>query len=123
MSKSTRGTRTLTIGELKLKVMGVDLAAQEVDRAVACEFDVVVDYTYLPRIPESGMGGRFEDADWGAPAECEIKAIKADAAVHFEGDNFSCTAMRGTDLMPLFSGAQITELQDKIIDEIEREHH
>lgn len=94
--KSTRGTRTLTIGELKLKVMGVDLAAQEVDRAVAAGFDVAVDFV------------RHELA-------VEVKAIKADANVHFEGDNFSCTAMRGTDLLPLFSGAQVTALEDRIM--------
>lgn len=120
--KSTRGTRTLTIGELKLKVTGVDLAAQEVDRAIATEFDVVIEYSYFPGEPETVFCS-IEDSHEGIPSEVEIKKIKADATVHFEGDNFSATAMRGTDLMPLLSGAQITALEDRIIDEIERERH
>lgn len=94
--KSTRGTRTLTIGELKLRLMGVDLAAQEIDKAVATEFDVLVEYV------------RHEFA-------VEVKAIKASANVHFGGDNFSATAMHGTDLMPLFSGAQVSALEDRIM--------
>lgn len=76
--------------------MGVDLAAQEVDRAVACEFDVSIDYV------------RHE-------FDVEVKAVKASANVHFEGDHFSATAMHGTDLLPLFSGAQLSALEDRIM--------
>lgn len=79
-----------------MKVMGVDLAAQEVDRAVATEFDVVVEYV------------RHEFA-------VEVKAIKASANVHFEGEHFSATAMHGADLLPLFSGAQVSALEDRIM--------
>lgn len=116
--KSNKGTRTLTIGELAIRIKSLDSIA--IDTAVASEFDVEVDYTYLPRIPASRLSGAFEDADPGEAAECEIKAIQASANVHFEGSESATVIKRGSDLMPLFTGAQVAALEDRIILAIEK---
>lgn len=110
----TASTRTLTIGELTLRIMGSDLAAQLVDKPYAAEFEVEVEYRYSPFEPAT----HDEEA---IPAELTIKAVRATANVHFEGDGWSVTAMRGTDLTELFSGAQLTALEDRILVEIESE--
>lgn len=113
MGRKTRFTRTLTIGELQLDIQAHGLGGVKLDTPYAAEFEVDVEYTYWP----------FEPASRGepeVPAELSIKSIRATANVHFEGDGFSATALRGTDLLELFTGAQVTALEDRILAEIEK---
>lgn len=110
---------TLTIGELAVKVQAAGLGGANIDTAVASEFDVEIEYTYLPSLAGSLSGG-FEDAEEDAPAEVEIKAIKACANVHFEGDMCDTLIRRGSNMLLLFTGREIDALADRILDGIER---
>jgi hypothetical protein len=105
-------TRTLTIGLLEIRIKSADLAAQIIDTATASEFDVEVSHRYEPHEP----AGREDD---GLPVECEIKSIKACANVHFAGDVSDTIIRRGSDMLALFSGAQVAALEDRIIKTIE----
>lgn len=115
MSKSNRGSKTVTIGDLRANIKGTDLAPQVIDTVVASEFQVLVEYTYQPGEPPS-----FDND--GLQTEIEIKAIKASANVHFAGDVGDLTIKRGTDLLALFSGAQVTALEDQVLAMIEAGH-
>lgn len=87
-------TTTLTIGELALHLRAADLLSEHFDTMVAQEFDVDVEYV--------------------AEGDAEVKAVKAAANVHFEGDSGSLTVLRGTDLLPLFAHRAVAELEDRI---------
>lgn len=110
--KSTKGSKTLTIAELYLQIRAMDLAGLTLDTAVASEFEVVAEYSYQPGEPVGF-------ADDGLESEVEIKAIKAGANIHFEGDASSVTIKRGTDIKDLFTGAQVAALEDDIMAMIE----
>lgn len=112
--KSARLSRTMTIGELSVKIVAAGLGGEAVDTAVASEFDVEVDYTYSPG-HAGNLSGRFEDAEEPLDPECDITAIKASANIHFEGDQCEITIKRGTNMMKLFTGAQIDKLTDEIL--------
>lgn len=113
-------TRTLTIGELSLKVKSSDLAAIVIDTAVASEFEVEVRYHYEPG-HSGNLSGAFEDAEEPMPEYVSIKAVKASASVHFEGSECEVIVRRGTDLLPLFSGHEVTALEDRILKAIKEE--
>jgi hypothetical protein len=107
------------IGELILRIPaafhdGLLVKQPHFAELVATEFSVKVEFSYTPG--DAGqLHGRFEDAVEPTPAEVTIKAIKADASVHFDGDGVSLTAERNTDLLPLFSHYQIAALEDKLL--------
>lgn len=105
--KSNKGTKTLVIGELYLQLRAVDLAGLTLDTAVAKDFDVLVEYTYNP-----GEAASFEDD--GMPTEIEAKAIKASANILFGGDASDVTIKRGTDIISLFTGAEVAAIEDRI---------
>lgn len=88
-------TTTLTIGELYLHIKAADLLAAHFDTMVAKDFEVAVEYRLLE-------------------SRAEVKAIKNTATVHFAGDAGELLVLRGTDLLPLFSGPQVTALEDRI---------
>lgn len=113
-------TMTITIAELYIKAVGYGLGGHVIGNAYASEFDVEIEYSYRPGARASGLGGRFEDADPGYAAECDIKDITASANVHFEGDDFDVTFKRGKSMIELFTGSEIEALCDKIVEEIER---
>lgn len=89
------------IGELFL-VARAQGTLVEFAAAVASDFDVDITFDHKK--------GDFPTYD-----AAEIKAIKASANVHFEGEHFSATATRGADLLPLFSRYQISALEDKLL--------
>lgn len=107
MSKST----TINIGELAARVKSADLTAEVFDTAIASDFEVEVDYDFRP-------GNASEDQQ----AEVRVNAIRASSNLHFEGDMVSSVVRRGSDLMPLFSHARISELAHVIlVEELEGE--
>jgi hypothetical protein len=120
--RSTAHSRTMTIGELMVDVVGTGLGGARFDTALASEFDVEVEFEYTPGY-EGRLTGPMDMAEEPVSPECEITGIKASANVHFEGDVADVTIKRGADLMPLFSGAQIDKLTDEILLAIERERH
>lgn len=116
--KSSFGSKTLTIGELSLRLKAADLSGETIDNATASEFDVEVEFDYTPGHP-GNLSDRWEDAEEPIPDELEITAIKADSNVIFEGDDCTVTINRGTDLMKLFTGAQVSALEDRVLKMIE----
>ena len=120
MNKQTTGSTAATIALLSLKITAAGLGGATIGTATASEFDVEVEYTYLPRIPASGLSGAFEDADPGCAAELEIKAVKASANVHFEGDECEVTIKRGSEMQSFFTGRELDEFAERILDQIER---
>lgn len=111
---TVKGTRTLTIGELSVKLKSSDLAAMVIDTAVACDFEVEVEFDYSPGWSDPRMGGAMEDGEPPIDPELTITAIKASDNVHFDGEHATTVLKHGTDLMPLFTGAQVTALEDQI---------
>lgn len=111
-------TTTLTIGELAIDLESTDLTACRIDRAVAADFEVEVDFTYTPG-HEGNTWGRWEDAEEPISPTVEIHAVKTEAALHFEGDHAEVIIKRGTDIKDLFSGREITALEDRIYAEIQ----
>lgn len=111
------GSAIERIGELSMNCKGSPAAASEpLATVVARDFDVKIEFTYTPGEP-ARLSGAFEDSCEGCAPELIIKAIKADAAVHFDGEEgISVTAARGTCLMPLFTGGQIGALADRLLD-------
>lgn len=99
--------RTLTIGELALQVKGADLAAQLVDTCIASDFEVEVTYKYQP-----------SDLEAGILEHVVVKEVIAPANVHFSGDLSDVLVRRGSDLLPLFSGAQVTAMEDMLLQAI-----
>lgn len=118
MTKQAKSTKTLTIGSLCLNIKSIDLAPNLMDCAAAVDFEVSVEYTYQPGLPNQTHGA-FADAEEGFDEEVEILAVKATAATHFEGSGWSVTAARGTDLKDLFSSREIGELEDRILKMVE----
>jgi hypothetical protein len=116
--KSTKGSKTLTIGELSLNIKSTDTAAITLESVYASEFEVEVKYDYLPGHP-GNLSGRFEDAEEPMPAELTITAVVLTAAVTFEGDDCELRVKRGADLMGMFTGAQVSALEDRVLDMIE----
>lgn len=119
MSKQTSNT-TLAVGMLRVIVKAAGLGGETLDTATATEFEVDVEYSYVPGVPASGLSGPFEDADPGCAAECEVAKVKTTASLHFEGDFSSVTINRGTDISGLFSGSEIYQMADRILDSIEK---
>lgn len=112
--KSTKDTTTLTIGELSLRIKSADTASQTLDTATAVEFDVEVIFAF--HAGWKGIsGGAMEDGEPGEPDAVEVRQIIASSNVHFQGNGYNATAERGADLTPLFTGAQISQLEDKIL--------
>lgn len=97
-------TRTMVIGELALKVKSADLAAQVIDTAIASDFEVEVKYKYAPA-----------DEEAGTQASVSVKSVSACANVHFCGDVSDVLIRRGSDILPLFSGSQVTALEDALL--------
>lgn len=116
--RSSKSSTTVTIGELYLHIKSCDASALILDTAVACEFEVEIEYTYTPGY-EGNTTGRWEDAEEGVGPELTIDAIKASANVIFAGDASDLTIKRGTDLMAMFTGAQISKLEDEVLAMIE----
>lgn len=105
------------IGELIFKPTttgGADFGA-----VVAQDFDVKVEYAYSPGHP-GNLQGAFEDAVEPMQAELEIRAIRADAHVHFDGEGVAFTAYRGVDLIALFSRQQVAALEVKLLAGLEQ---
>lgn len=103
------------IGELALRMKPTALGVTEsFATVVAADFDVKIEYRFTPG-HAGKLDGPMEDAEEPESDELEIRAIKADANVHFDGDGMTATATRGTDLTALFSGLQITALEDKLL--------
>lgn len=100
-------TRTMVIGELAVKVKSADLAAQVIDTAIASDFEVEV-YYKLHAQDEDGMPLR----------NVEVTEVQACANVHFAGTVTDTIVRRGSDMLPLFSGPQVTVLEDAILEAI-----
>lgn len=114
---SIKGSTTLTIGELALRLKSTSVVAETIDTAVASEFDVEVSYTYTPGY-EGNTTGRWEDAEESVDSTVEIGAIRLTASTHFEGDESDVTLKRGTDITKLFSSLEIGALEDQVMAEI-----
>lgn len=115
--QSIKGSTTLTIGELALRLKSTSVVAETIDTAVASEFDVEVEYTYTPGY-EGNLSGRWEDAEESIDSTVEIGAVKASASIHFEGDESDVTIKRGTDITKLFGSTEIGALEDRVMAEI-----
>lgn len=117
---TTQHSAVEQIGELVLCIPAVfhdGMLVKQPDFAElrAAEFNVKVHFSYTPGDAPRGFGPP-DTWDDGAPAEVCIKAIKADANVHFDNDDgISLTAARGTDLLPLFSHTQLAALEDNLL--------
>jgi hypothetical protein len=101
------------IGELRIRCRSAHGLTEFAD-VVATDFDVKIEFSYTPG-DEGKLDGRFEDAVEPSPPEIDIRAIRADAAVHFDGEGVRLTAERGTDLLELFSHTEIMVLEDRLL--------
>lgn len=119
--KSTKGTKTLTIGELMIRLTTNDyFSTSLVDIAVARDFEVEVEYSYQPGLPNQ-IHGAMEDAEEGYDEELSIKAVKTTAALHFVCESGEVVFNRGTNLIALFSHVEMCCLEDRVLAEIKEQ--
>lgn len=111
-------SKTITIGELAVKVRSADLASQELDTAIASDFDVEVEFDYTPGHP-GRTTGHWDMAEEPISPSVKIGAIKATANVHFSGDVTDVLVRRGSDLLALLSNREVTALEDQLMQMIE----
>ncbi|MEX5385681.1 hypothetical protein WCE10_21905, partial [Cronobacter muytjensii] len=74
---------------------------------------------YTPGHP-GNLSGRWEDAEEPISPTVEISTVKTVAALHFYGQDSEVIIKRGADIKDLFSGREITALEDRIYAAIER---
>lgn len=107
------------IGELCIEIPaayqdGLRTKAPYFARLAAVDFEVKIEFVYTPGEPGK-LDGPLEDAVEPIPAAVEIRAIRAASNVLFDGDGVVLTACRGTDLLQLFTHAQISALEDRLL--------
>lgn len=116
---TTQHSTTEHIGELCIEIPaayhdGLRTKVPYFARLAAADFEVKIEFVYAPGGPGK-LDGRFEDAVEPTPAAVEIRAIRAASNVLFDGDGVVLTACRGTDLLQLFTHAQISALEDRLL--------
>lgn len=113
-------SKTMVIGELAVKIKSADLAAQVIDTAIASDFEVEVTYSHTPGWQDPRIGGAMEDGEPEVEEEFSIEAIKVCANVPFSGDITDTIVRRGSDILPLLSGAQVGAIEDEILASIRK---
>lgn len=117
--KSTKGTKTLTIGALGLRLTTNDVYKHSFTVAHAFDFEVEVEYSYQPGLPNQ-IHGAFENAEEGYDEELSIKAVKNTAALHFVCEFGEVVFNRGANIIALFSHVEMCSLEDRVLAEIKQ---